>query len=217
MAIALEIHYNERMFDIQDNPDAAPLERALARRLRAEREARSWSISDLATNSGVSRAMISKVERGEASPTAVLLGRLSGAFGLTLTALFARAERDVAGAGRLVRVDQQAMWRDPETGYLRRMVSPVGAEPELARIELPPNARVAYPAAAYAHMRGQCIWMLQGRLHFREGDIEHRLAPGDCLALGAPTECEFHNPSRTRPCCYLVAVVASTARSRAAV
>src|SRR5271169_4558794 len=104
------------MSTIQDDNRITPLERTLASRLRAEREARGWSISDLATKSGVSRAMISKVERGEASPTAVLLGRLSGAFALTLTALFARAERDAVGTGRLARQDAQAIWRDPGTG-----------------------------------------------------------------------------------------------------
>src|SRR6266478_9007342 len=62
---------------------------AIARRLRAEREARGWTIADLAALSGVSKAMISKIERAEASPTAMLLGRLSGAFGLTLSRLLA--------------------------------------------------------------------------------------------------------------------------------
>ena len=71
----------------------------LAERLRGEREARGWSLNDLAERSGVSRAMISRIERGEASPTAVLLGRLSGAFGLTLSNLLARIEN----AGERVR------------------------------------------------------------------------------------------------------------------
>ena len=124
------------------------LERSLAARLRAERETRGWSLSDLAARSGVSRAMISKVERAEASPTAVLLGRLSGAFGITLSALLARAEDDASGAGRLVRAGQQPLWRDPATGYVRRAVSPSGAEPELVHVELPPGARVPYPASA---------------------------------------------------------------------
>ena len=70
----------------------------LAARLKTEREARGWSVAELAERSGVSRAMISKVERAEASPTAALLGRLSGAFGLTLSALLARAERAAAAS-----------------------------------------------------------------------------------------------------------------------
>src|SRR5271167_3042670 len=97
--------------------------RRIAERIRAERETRGWSLGDLAERSGVSKAMISKVERGEASPTAVLLGHLSGAFGITLSTLLARAE----GVGsRLTRSAEQATWRDPETGLLRTSVSPAG-------------------------------------------------------------------------------------------
>lgn len=162
-------------------------------------------MADLADRSGVSRAMISKVERGEASPTATLLGRLSGAFGLTLSALFARAEGDPSAAGRLVRAHQQPLWQDPATGYVRRALSPPGLEPELVHVELPPGARVPYPASAYVHLGGQCVWMLSGELLFREGMFEHRLAAGDCLALGPPADCEFVNEG-TAPCAYLIAL-----------
>jgi transcriptional regulator with XRE-family HTH domain len=179
--------------------------RRLAERLRAEREARGWSIAELAARSGVSRAMISTVERAEASPTAALLGRLSGPFGLTLSALLARAEA-APGGGAVVRVADQARWRDPGTGYDRRQVSPPGAEPELVQVELPPGARVPYPAASYSFIRGHCIGLLAGELLFHEGPVTHRLAPGDCLALGPPADCAYENPSPTQPCTYLVAV-----------
>lgn len=193
------------MSTIQDADAPTALERGLAARLRAEREARGWSLSDLATRSGVSRAMISKVERAEASPTAALLGRLSGAFGLTLSALLARAEGDAAGVGRVMRRALQPTWRDPATGYIRRAVSPPEADPELVHVALPPKARVAFPAAAYRHLRGQCIWVLGGTLVFREGAVEHRLGEGDCLTLGPASDCAFDNPS-DEPCTYLVAV-----------
>jgi len=192
-------HYGGRMSTMQD--DAA---RRLAERLRSEREARNWSLAELAQRSGVSRAMISKVERGEASPTAALLGRLSGPFGLTVSALLARAEGQAGGA--VARAAEQPHWRDPGTGYLRRAVSPPGADPELVRVELPPRARVPYPAASYTLLRGQCVWLLDGTLLFHEGAITHRLDAGDCLALGPPTDCAFENPSDKQPCTYLVAV-----------
>ena len=191
---------------MEDVAAVAVLGQSLAARLRAEREARGWSLSDLARHSGVSRAMISKIERADASPTAALLGRLSGAFGLTLSTLLARAEDDASGSGRLAQAARQPVWRDPATGYLRRAVSPPGAEPELAHVELPPGARVPYPASAYAHLRGQCVWVLAGELLFREGAAEHRLGAGDCLALGPPAECEFHNPSSDALSVYLVAL-----------
>ncbi len=176
----------------------------LSKRLRTEREARGWTVAELAGRSGVSRAMISKVERAEASPTATLLGRLSGAFGLTLSTLLARAEG--TDGSRLMRAKQQPLWQDPKTGYLRRTLSPATGGPlELVRIELPPGARVAYPAAAFAFLRQQ-IWVMAGVLAFTEGGTEHRLEPGDCLELGPPADCAFRNPDAV-PCVYLVALV----------
>src|SRR2546421_12269228 len=92
----------------------------IAARIRGERTARRWSLDDLAGRAQVSKAMISKIERAEVSPTAALLGRLSGAFGLTLSALLAEAEPPHRGP---VRAADQPVWRDPATGYIRRQVS----------------------------------------------------------------------------------------------
>ena len=57
----------------------------IGRIVRREREARGWSVAALAAEADVSRAMVAKVERGEANPTAAFLGKLSGAFGLPLS------------------------------------------------------------------------------------------------------------------------------------
>jgi transcriptional regulator with XRE-family HTH domain len=187
--------------------DRDPLGRLLAARIRREREARGWSVAALAEASGVSRAMISKVERAEASPTAALLGRLSGAFGLTVSTLLSRAEGDGVGT-RLTRVGEQGVWTDPETGYVRRALSPPGADPELVIVELPPGAEVPYPPSSYAFLRGQSVWVLSGRLVVREGAEALTLGTGDLLAfdLSSPRDCAFRNPSAAHPVRYLVAL-----------
>jgi len=75
---------------------------------------------------------------------------------------------------------------------------------ELVDVELPAGAEVAFPADTYTFIHQQ-ILVLEGELVFREGDVEHRLAPGDCLALGPPMPCAFVNRTEI-PCRYLVAV-----------
>lgn len=192
---------------MMDVDTALALDQLIARRIRRERDVRGWTIADLAAASGVSRAMISKVERAEASPTAALLGRLSGAFRLTVSTLLARAEAD-AGPQRIARAAAQPLWTDPATGYLRRAVSPPGAEPELVEVELPPGARVDYTAGSFAFLRGQVVRVIEGRLVVMEGSEDAVLAAGDCLAfdLDTPKGHAFRNPSDLWPCRYLVAL-----------
>jgi transcriptional regulator with XRE-family HTH domain len=171
----------------------------LAATLQAARADRELSVNALADLSGVSRAMIAKIERGEVQPTAALLGRLSAALGLTLSELFARTEGQTP---RLARATDQTVWVDPKTGYRRRSVSPAGGAIQLVEVELPAGAEVAYPAESYALANHQ-IWVLQGRLRFQEGDVEHDLHAGDCLELGAPAPGTYRNAT-DRPCRYLV-------------
>jgi transcriptional regulator with XRE-family HTH domain len=175
---------------------------AIAAALQAARQARGLSGGALADRSGVSRAMISKIERGETQPTAALLARLAAALDMTLSELVARAEQD---QHRLARRQDQPTWTDPDTGYVRRAVSPAAGGPlELVEVELPAGAEVAFPAETYT-LRHHQIWVLAGRLSFREGDTDHELADGDCLQLGAPQACVFANRTDT-PCRYLVAL-----------
>lgn len=170
---------------------AKNLSAGIGLRIRAERTLRDWSLAELAERSGVSKAMLSTIERGSTSPTAALLVRVAAAFGMTLSSLIARAE---AQGGTLSRRAGQPVWRDPETGYVRRHLSPATEMPlELIEVELPPGARVDFPASSYAFIRQQ-IWLLAGRLDFNEGDVVHRLEAGDCLALGSPSDCAFHAP-----------------------
>ena len=192
---------------------------AFGERLRAERRARGWPIERLAAASGVSRAMISKVERGESSPTAVLLGKLSAALELSVPELLAPGAPPVApgagwdtgpaagpaaGGGVVRRAADTPEWRDPDTGYLRRQVSTPRFPAAVTEVTLPPGARVPYPAGAYAFI-AQLVWVLSGRLTLRDGPAEHALAAGDTFELGEPRSREFRNDG-AEDCRYLVVV-----------
>lgn len=169
-------------------------------RIRLERESRGWSLTELAERAGVSRAMIHKIERGESSATATLLGRLSGAFGISMSMLIARAEMQ---EGKLLRLADQPVWHDPQSHYLRRHVSPRSDLPiDLVQIELPAGSDIPMPASSYVQAR-QLIWLQQGELVFVEGDVRHEMKAGDCLELGPPNDCRFINET-AQTCVYLV-------------
>lgn len=180
------------------------LDRQLGARLKALREARGWALAELATHAGVSKAMISKVERGESSPTAALLGRLSAALELTVSQLLAMAEGET---GRLARADEQPRWRDPATGFARRSLTPRGAVTPLELIhgELPPGAEITYPAGSYTFIDQQVV-VLDGHLRLTQDGAGVDLGAGDCLHFGPPAETRFENPGDA-PCRYIVAVL----------
>ncbi|MFG2650574.1 helix-turn-helix domain-containing protein [Streptomyces sp. NPDC048436] len=196
-----------------------PLVGQIAARVRTERDRRRWTLAQLAEASGVSRAMINRIERGESSPTAVILGKLSAAFQLSVSSLLALAEgtegaegadeaagdsaRDAASpSGGVRRQADAAEWTDPATGYRRRQVTGPRFPAEVAEIRLPPGARVPYPAAAFAFLR-QVVWVLDGHLTFHEGDTVHELDAGDTIELGDPSPRVFANTSGAE-CRYAV-------------
>jgi len=153
-------------------PAAAEIERRIADRLGRLRTERGWSLEALAERSGISRATLSRLERGELSPTASMLGRLCTTFGWTLSRLMAEAE---TRAPNLVPATQQAVWTDPETGYRRRLVSPPapGLRGELVEIRLPARATVGYEASpvpgrhSRAPTRRMCVSSRQTKIAAR--------------------------------------------------
>ena len=171
----------------------APLEETIGMRLRELRMARDLTLDDLAGRSGVSRAMISRIERGEASPTAQLLAKLCSALGTTLSALFA-SERSEASP--LARRAEQRLWRDPESGYLRRSVSPegVGSPVDIVEVEFPPGARVVFERQPMDRGITQHLWLFSGRLELTMESGRQLLEPGDCLFMGLEEAHIFYNP-----------------------
>ena len=58
-----------------------------SRRLKQLRSERHWSLDKLANASGVSRSMLSQVERNRANPTLAVAFRIASAFGMSLAEL----------------------------------------------------------------------------------------------------------------------------------
>ncbi|MGJ7524476.1 helix-turn-helix domain-containing protein [Variovorax sp. GB1P17] len=180
---------------------AANIDALIATRLLALRQAQGLSLAELAERSGVSKAMISKVERAQSSPTAVLLGRLAAGLGVPLAQLLTE---DKAQPQRLRTRAAQETWRDPEAGYLRRQVAErhAGSGVELVEVELPRSAQVSYPRWSGKPYR-QCLWMLEGALRVDYGDERFELAPGDCLDFGVDRPLVFKALGRSA-CRYLL-------------
>ena len=146
--------------------------------------------------------MISKIERDESSPTAVVIGKLSAALELSMSVLL--SPETPVPAAQVRRAEDTPRWTDPDTGYLRRQISTPGFPVDVTEVELPAGARVPMPAAAYAFI-AQLVWVLDGELTMIDGRSRHVLHPGDTFELGLPQAREFINAAGA-PCRYLVVV-----------
>jgi transcriptional regulator with XRE-family HTH domain len=184
----------------------------LAGRLRSLRSEQGLTLDGLADRTGVSRSMISLIERGESSPTAVVLDKLAAGLGVTLASLF--AEKASIGASPLARRAEQRLWRDPSSGYLRRNLSAPGfpSPIELVEVVLPPGARVAYDTAQRSVGISQQIWLIEGEIDLTLGDETYRLATGDCLSMRLDRPTLFRNPSE-QPARYVVALATDETRA----
>ena len=193
---------------------ALDLNARIAERVRELRAAAGLSLDALATRSGVSRSMISLVERGESSPTAVVLEKLSAGLGVTLASLF-DSPSDAPDGEPVARREDQPVWRDPASGYVRRNVSPPGVvQPmQIVEVEFPARARVAFETGVRDVRVHQQVWMLEGTIDITIGDERHRLRDGDCLAMQLDRPTMFHNPTR-KPARYAVVLVSEPAIRR---
>ncbi|MFP6562184.1 helix-turn-helix domain-containing protein [Paraburkholderia sp. B3] len=179
----------------------------IARRIHEIRDAKGWSLEALAERSQVSRSNISLIERGESSPTAVVLEKLATALGVSLASLFESPQGDSAGApSPLSAASEQAIWTDPESGYVRRNLSPAAWSPiQLVEVRFPPGQRVAYDTSLRDPDIYQQIWIVEGTMEMSVGERQWRLEAGDCLAMKLDRPIVYRNPTR-KSARYLVAL-----------
>jgi transcriptional regulator with XRE-family HTH domain len=186
--------------------DTVDLNRRIADRVRELRAAQGLSLDSLASKSGVSRSMISLIERAASSPTAVVLDKLATGLGVMLASLF-DAPADTPGVSPVARLSEQPEWRDPESGYVRRNVSPAGAAQPMQLVEVifPPGGRVAFETGTRDSCVHQQVWVLEGTIEITLGTTRHRLCAGDCLAMVLDRPTMFHNPTH-QPTRYAVVI-----------
>lgn len=162
------------------------------------------TLDALAAQCDVSRSMISLIERGESSPTAVVLEKVATGLGVPLATLF---EDTSAAASPVSRGKERAAWRDPQSGYVRRNISPPNfpSPIQLVEVELPAGARVAYETGPRDVSIHQQIWVQRGSLEVTLGKVTHRLSEDDCLAMELNEPITYHNRTR-QPARYIVAI-----------
>jgi len=187
----------------------------IAKRVRDLRAGQRLSLDGLANKSGVSRSMISLVERGESSPTAVVLEKLAAGLGVTMPALFDTAGKQQRPEDPVSRRKEQQEWQDPASGYRRRNVSPRGIlQPmRIVEVQFPAGARLTFEDSPRDRPVHQQIWVLKGSMEITWRKERYRVSEGDCLAMQLDGPTTFHNPTR-KPARYAVVIETETPTRR---
>lgn len=182
----------------------------IARRVRELRTGHHLSLDALAAKCDVSRSMLSLVERGESSPTAVVLEKIAAGLGVSLGSLF---DNPAAPVNPVSRREDRAPWRDPDSGYVRCNISPANFPSPIQIVEvlLPAGARVAYETGARDTTIHQQIWIQEGCIELTIGDTTYSLATDDCLAMQLNEPTAFRNRTR-KPARYIVVVATGQSR-----
>ena len=140
-----------------------------------------------------------------------MLEKIAAGLGVPLATLF---DDSSAPANPVSRREDRTPWRDPQSGYVRRNISP-GNFPspiQIVEVFLPAGARVAYETGARDVTIHQQIWVQEGRIEVTLGRTTQRLSEDDCLAMQLKEPTAFRNRTR-KPARYIVIV--ATDRSRA--
>ena len=174
----------------------------LGGRVKELRRGRDLTLEELAERSGVSRAMISKLERGEKNPTLVVAAKLAEGLGVTLSRLAGMEERrEVVVVPR----ERRMVMRDPETGFKRQLLSPnlVGRAVEIIRDEIPEGSTSGEFRAYRSGVEEQIV-VERGSLKARLGGEEYLLREGDALYFEADVPHRFDNAGEGECSYYLV-------------
>lgn len=179
----------------------------LGARIRSERQSRGIGLERLAELSGVSRSMVSEVERGTKTPSVLVLDRLATALGTSIARLLDEPVRpDVV----ILTGERQHVIRDP-SGWERRVLSPVlsGIEFEFMRTCLEPGVDAGEfpPHAPGSH---EYVAVETGCLRLTIDDVTHRLTAGDAAYFPGNRRHAFANDA-AHACVYYLAMALSPA------
>lgn len=172
--------------------------------LRLRRQERRLTLDQLARRSGVSRAAISKIERGESGASTTVLGRLAEALDLSISQLIGSGQ-----AGRRVvhiRADQQPVFREDRSGFERRSLSPLylGRGVDFVLNRLPPRARTG-PFPSHRIGVEEQLYLIKGRLKVSLDGTDYVLKAGDFLFYQGDLDHTFENLSGT-VCEYFIVI-----------
>ena len=176
----------------------------LGRRVKKLRGDRGWSLEELASFSGVSRSMLSEIERKRANPTLSVTYRIARAFGLSLQDLLESA--DSASAIQTIRATDRAQIFRKDKQCQIRTLSPLNLEKdvEFYELRLPPGGALR----SQPHVDGtrEFLTVEEGAIELQSGNSKETLGKGDSATYRADIAHTITNVGKHEAVLFLVVI-----------
>jgi len=175
---------------------------ALADRVKLFRKRKGQTLEDLASSCGVSRSMLSQIERAQANPTLEVACRIARAFSISVGELV--DEPWTRSAIELIRGDDPAHLYQSDDECCIRTLSPLNMEKDIEFYEIILSARASLHSAAHFEGTKELFTLSKGRVKIIAGDDHSRLTKGDSAHYRADMQHSISNIGRGKAKGYLV-------------
>ncbi|MFZ9937394.1 MAG: helix-turn-helix domain-containing protein [Luteolibacter sp.] len=176
----------------------------LGRRVKKLRGDRGWSLEELSSASGVSRSMLSEIERQRANPTLSVAYRIARAFGLSLQDLIESA--DSASSIQTIRASDKAQVFRKDRQCQIRTLSPLNLEKDVEFYELRLPAGGALRSQPHIDGTREFLTVEKGRVELHSGNSSETLTKGDSATYRADVAHAIANPGRQEAVLFLVVI-----------
>ena len=184
--------------------DAESINENLGRRVKKLRGDRGWSLEELASASGVSRSMLSEIERERANPTLSVTYRIARAFGLTLQDLIESA--DSASSIQIIRATDRAQIFRADKQCQIRTLSPLNLEKDVEFYEVRLPAGGALRSQAHVDGTREFLTVEEGAVDLESGNSREALIKGDSATYRADVAHAIVNAGKTEAVLFLVVI-----------
>jgi len=181
---------------------AEPINRHLGARVKQLRAERGWSLEALATASGVSRSMLSQIEREQANPTLAVTQRIARAFSMSLGDLVETP--GVTCSITVIRADDRAYHYRSEKNCRIRTLSPLNLEKDVEFYEVQLQAGGALRSAPHFAGTREFLTVESGQVRVESGGDAEVLTPGDSASYRADVPHAIINTGKAVATIFLV-------------
>ena len=184
--------------------DADQVSSELCRRVKELRQARGWSLEALSNACGVSRSMLSQIERNEANPTLAVTVRIAQAFGLTLGELVESPQ--ASSSIHVIRAHDREYHYRSDSSCSIRTLSPLHLEKDVEFYELELKPDACLQSAPHFEGTREFLTVQKGRFRVTSGDDSVDVEKGDSASYHADVPHTIANTGRSSATAFLVVI-----------